>query len=151
MDLENRVIRIVEDAGMADQVAIMSLKYPAVQKMLSLRPDWPTGVLAATAIGDLTGLEGDFIAVSTTAANGPLARRAGAAGKDLYVWTVNDALSMSAMISMGVSGLITDDPALANQVLAERAEMSTPQRLALLLTQRFGVTLSLGAEEVVEQ
>ncbi|NRB00673.1 MAG: glycerophosphoryl diester phosphodiesterase membrane domain-containing protein [Rhodobacteraceae bacterium] len=151
VDLENRVINIVVDAGMADQVAIMSLKYPAVQKMLSLRPDWPTGVLAATAIGDLTGLEGDFLAVSTASANASLARRAADAGKELYVWTVNDALSMSAAISMGADGLITDDPALVHEVLAQRAEMSTPERLALLMAQRFGLTLSGEASNVIEQ
>ena len=119
--------------------------------MLSLRPDWPTGVLAATAIGDLTGLEGDFLAVSTASANASLARRAADAGKELYVWTVNDALSMSAAISMGADGLITDDPALVHEVLAQRAEMSTPERLALLMAQRFGLTLSGEASNVIEQ
>ena len=32
---------------------------------------------------------------------------------------------------MGVDGVITDEPALARQVLAERAAMSSPQRLLL--------------------
>ena len=39
VDLEKRVIALVEEAGMADQIATMSLKYPAVQKMLGLRPN----------------------------------------------------------------------------------------------------------------
>lgn len=142
VDLEGRVARIVEAAEMQDQVALMSLKYDGVRKMRALRPDWPVGVLAATAVGDLTGLEGDFLAVNTGQASGRLARASQAAGKDFFVWTVNDAVQMSAMISMGADGLITDDPALAREVLAARAEMGLAERVALLLAHRFGVRLA---------
>jgi glycerophosphoryl diester phosphodiesterase len=45
------------------------------------------------------------------------------------VWTVNDALSMSKWMSMGVDGVITDEPALARSVLRERAQMSSAERL----------------------
>lgn len=58
------MIGLVEELGMQNDVATMSLKYPAVQKMEKLRPDWRSGVLAATAIGDLSGLEGEFVAVN---------------------------------------------------------------------------------------
>ena len=51
--LEQRVVDIVENAGMVDETAIMSLKYDAVKKMRALRPDWKIGLLSATAIGDL--------------------------------------------------------------------------------------------------
>jgi glycerophosphoryl diester phosphodiesterase len=67
-----------------------------------------------------------------------------AAGKDLYVWTVNEPLEMSSMISMGVDGIITDEPAIAKQVLAERASMSSAQRLLLLLAERLGLSLPTG-------
>jgi glycerophosphoryl diester phosphodiesterase len=140
-DLENRVIGIVEETGMVGEIATMSLKYPAVQKMLTLRPDWRTGVLAATAVGDLAGLEGDFVAVNTGQASPWLARSVEAAGKDLYVWTVNDPLEMSKMISMGADGLITDEPALARRVLQIRAGLSTPERLLLWMSEELGLTI----------
>ena len=144
VDLEARTIRVIERAGMADHVAIMSLKYPAVRKVRELRPDWRTGVLAATAVGNLTRLEGDFIAVNAHHVGPRLVSTASAAGKDLYVWTVNDPLEISAMISMGVDGIITDEPALARQVLTDRASMSSPQRLLLLLAERLGLSLPTG-------
>ncbi|MEM8729552.1 MAG: glycerophosphodiester phosphodiesterase family protein [Pseudomonadota bacterium] len=140
-DLENRVIALVEAAGMEDQIATMSLKYPAVQKMLTLRPTWRTGVLAATAIGDMAGLDGDFLAVNASQISTGLIERARAADKDVYAWTVNDALSMSRMISMGVDGLITDQPALARQVIADRKALSTQERYILALSDRLGVAL----------
>lgn len=142
VDLENRVIALVEEAGMADQIAMMSLKYPAVLKMQKLRPSWRTGVLAATAVGDLAGLQGDFIAVNAGIANAALVNGVHSAGKDLYVWTVNDPLEMSRMISKGVDGLITDEPALARKVLAIRAELSTPERLVLWISQSLGMELN---------
>lgn len=145
VDLENRVAALVEEMGMQDDIATMSLKYPAVQKMKSIRPDWRAGVLAATAIGDLTGLEGDFVAVNAAMATPRLVRSVQEAGKDIYVWTVNDPLQMSAMASMGVDGLITDRPAMAKEVLRVRAEMGPAERLLLWLATTFGMSVDTQA------
>jgi glycerophosphoryl diester phosphodiesterase len=139
--LEERVIRIVEATGMTGSIAVMSLKYPAVQKMKALRPHWRVGLLAATAIGDLTQLEADFLAVNTGIATSDLIRRARKAGRDVYVWTVNDPISMWRMISRGAVGLITDEPALARDVLSERAKLSTPERLLLLAADLFDLQM----------
>jgi glycerophosphoryl diester phosphodiesterase len=146
IDLENRVVAEVEAAGMSAQIATMSLKYPAVQKMRGLRPDWRTGVLAATAVGNLSALDGDFLAVSTTRVSAALIAQANAVGKDVYVWTVNDAATMSRMISLGVHGLITDEPALAAEVLREYEALSTPERLMLRLGDFFGFVFDLTPE-----
>ena len=128
-ELEQRVVDLVEAAGMADQVSIMSLKLAGVQKLQALRPDWKVGLLAATAVGDLSKINVDFLAVSARMASRSFIRRAHKAGKRVLVWTVNDALSMSRWMSLGVDGVITDEPALAREVLRERVEMSSVQRL----------------------
>jgi len=141
VDLENRVIALVEEAGMADQIATMSLKYPAVQKMHALRPEWRAGVLAATAVGDLTGLEADFLAINTGAVSARLVARAHKAGKEVYAWTVNEPVTMMRMMATGVDGLITDDPALAREVIAHYAALSAPERVLLVLADRVGVAL----------
>ncbi len=138
-ELADRVVQEVESTGMQDRIAIMSLKYPAVLKMRAMRPDWRTGVLAATAVGNLAALEGDFVAINAGLASAALARTLHDAGKDLYVWTVNDPVAMSRMISLGVDGIITDDPALAREVLRARAEMSGVERLALWLSDLIGL------------
>ena len=65
-------------------------------------------------------------------------RRAHQAGKQVFAWTVNDPVSMSQMIARGVDGIITDEPAMARQVLAERAELTTTERLLLLASNLFG-------------
>jgi glycerophosphoryl diester phosphodiesterase len=136
--LEQRVIDIVEEMDMVSETAIMSLKYDAVKKTHALRPDWKIGLLSATAIGDLTSLDADFLAVAMGMASGGFIRRAHEAGKQVFVWTVNDPASMSRMMSLGVDGLITDEPEMARQVMADRAELSTVERLLIHTALLFG-------------
>lgn len=139
IDLENRVANLVEAAGMDTDIAIMSLKYDAVLKMQSIRPGWRTGILAARAVGNIAGLRGDFVAINSGQANLSFIKTAHNSGKDVYVWTVNDPVTMSRMISMGVDGLITDEPALARSVLDQRDELSNGEKFLLWLVDRFDV------------
>jgi glycerophosphoryl diester phosphodiesterase len=136
--LEQRVVDLVEAAGMADQVAVISLKYPALEKIRELRPAWPTGLLTARALGDLTSVDTDFLAVNTAIATRAFIRRAHAAGKKVFVWTVNDAVTMSIMAGRGADGLITDYPAVARQVLEYRAGLGAVERLLTDLSLAIG-------------
>jgi glycerophosphoryl diester phosphodiesterase len=146
--LEARVAEIVEQTGMSADVGVMSLKIPGVRRMHALRPDWPHGILAATALGDLPAVEADFLAVNAGQASVSLIRRAHEQGKKLHVWTVDDPVTMVRMISMGVDGLITNHPALAREVMEARNRLSAPERLLLWLSDRFRLTsFDLVAEE----
>ena len=136
--LEQRVVDLVETAGIADRVAIMSLSYPGVAKLRRLRPDWTTGLLVATAIGNLNRLDTDFLAVNTGMATARFVRRTQRAGRQVFVWTVNDPVSMSRMMSLGVDGIITDEPAMAREVLKQRATMNPAERLLLHAALLFG-------------
>lgn len=138
-NLERRVIQIVEENGMVDQVVIMSLEAEKIQKFKSMRPEWTAGLLTAVAIGGLEKAEADFLAVNTSLATRPFIESAHLAGKDVSVWTVNDRSTMSLMISRGVDNLITDDPALAREVIRERALMSPVERLLITLGERTGI------------
>lgn len=136
--LEKRVIDVVEAAGMTDRVMVMSLKLDGVQKLKALRPQWTGGLLAATALGDITRLDADFLAVNQNIASAAFIRRAGQAGKQVFVWTVNDAVSLSHWMSVGVDGVITDEPALARSILEQLAGLSSAQRLLLSAYMFFG-------------
>ena len=138
--LEQRVIDLVEDMGMDDQVVVMSLKYGAVEKMRQLRPDWTIGLLTATAVGDLTSLDADFLAVSSGLATRGFIRRARDRGKEVWVWTVNDPVQMFRMINLGVDGVITDQPGLAREVLERRADLNSLERLLVGLAHHFGAS-----------
>lgn len=141
--LEERVAEIVEAAGMVDQIAVMSLETSQVAAMKALRPDWSVGLLAATAFGDLNRLETDFLAVNTGIASPSLIRHARKADRPVMVWTVNDIVSMSQMMTRGASGLITDYPGRAREVVEARADMSTGQRLLVELADLLGLEIRL--------
>jgi glycerophosphoryl diester phosphodiesterase len=137
--LEQRVADIVRSREMDSQVVAMSLKMDAVRKMKSIRPNWRVGLLMSVSAGDLSKIEADFLAVNAGFVHRGFVRRVHDAEKEVFVWTVNDALAMSNMIGRGVDGLLTDKPALARRVLEERAKMSAPQRLLLELAELLGV------------
>ena len=99
--LEERVAQVVEEAEMVEQIEVMSLKYDAVRKMKALRPDWNVGLLLTAALGDVWELETDFLALNAAMATPALIASSHAAGKPVYVWTINDAIGMSRMIDLG--------------------------------------------------
>ena len=123
---------------MVDDVAIMSLKYDGIQKIRKLRPEWHIGLLSAKSIGNLASLDVDFLAVNTGMATPGFVHRAQENGKQVFVWTVNDRVSMFRMFSLGVNGIITDEPAMAREVLEERTDLSTAERLLVHTAVLFG-------------
>ena len=145
--LEERVVELVETAGMQNDIVTMSLNHRMVENMKRLRPNWTAGLLAAKAIGEPSRLPFDFLAVESRMATRSFIRTAHAAHKPVYVWTVNDPQRMVRMIGLGADGLITDRPALAREVLARYAEMTQAQRLLLFAMTQLGVREEISEPE----
>jgi glycerophosphoryl diester phosphodiesterase len=139
--LVERVIELVEAAGMEKDIVTMSLNLEMVKAMKRLRPGWTSGLLSAKAIGDLSGVPVDFLAVEKAMATRRFVRVAHRTGKPVYVWTVDDPARMIRMIGLGVDGLITNRPDVARAVLDQYRGMTEAERLFLF------VMTTLGAEE----
>jgi glycerophosphoryl diester phosphodiesterase len=139
--LEQRVVDIVEEMDMVNDIAIMSLKYEGIQKVRKLRPDWTIGLLSAQVLGNMNAIDADFLAVNASMAKPAFIRTSQEAGKKVFVWTVNDKMAMFRLMSLGVDGIITDEPALARRVIAERAELSSLERLLIHTAVLFGKNL----------
>lgn len=146
VDLELKVAEIVEAHGMAEEVAIISLNIDAVKKMKSIRPGWRTGFLMSVSAGRLANVDADFLGVNASFASRSFIRSANRVGKDVDVWTVNDPVGISTMIGRGVTGIMTDNPAMARSVLEQRAQMSSPERLILELAGLLGVEPAMGEQ-----
>ena len=138
--LEQRVIDLVESHEMSDQVIFISLKNESVKKMKSLRPDCEAGLLLSVLVGNRANLEADFLAINANFATRSMVRKTHEQGKKVFVWTVNDPVTMATMIGRGVDGLITDKPGLARTVVYERASLNAAERLMLEFTELFGIT-----------
>ena len=138
-DLEQQVLNIVNAHDMSSDVMYMSLNLNAVGKMKQLAPDCRAGLLMSVIGGSIDNTKADFLAVNAMFIDRAFIQRAHASGKDVFVWTVNDAVTMSRMISLGADGIITDRPDLARRVLTERAKMNPAERLLLQLSETFGI------------
>ncbi len=129
--LEEAVVRCVESLAMANEVVLMSLDRPTTRKLRELRPRWKVGQITAVAVGDLTKDDVDILSVSSSLATVALINRAQRRGQEVFVWTVNDPVLLSVMVSRGVDGVITDDVPMARNVLQQRSEMTPLERLML--------------------
>jgi glycerophosphoryl diester phosphodiesterase len=109
-----------------------------VANMKRLRPGWTSGLLTAKAVGDLTGVSADFLAVEKSMATRRFIRQAHRAGKPVYVWTVDDPAKMVRLIGLGVDGLITNRPGVAREVVDRYERMTEAERLLLFVVTSFG-------------
>ena len=137
-NLESRVVDIVEQTGMESDIMVMSLKIDGLRKVEALRPAWTRGLLNTASIGDLTRLDLDFLALNARAASPAMINRAHKQKMKVYVWTINDPVQMSVMMSRGVDGIITDEPALARQVMELRKQLTPFGRLIVWIAGETG-------------
>lgn len=136
--LEQRVVDIVESQDMSDQVMVMSLKPEGVKKIKQLRPSWKCGILLSVAVGNIQKIEADFVAVNARFASRSLINKVRRANKEMYVWTVDDPASMSMLMNRGVDGIITNRPEVARDVLKQRSNMSSSDRLLAEIASLLG-------------
>jgi glycerophosphoryl diester phosphodiesterase len=55
------------------------------------------------------------------------------------VWTINDPVQMSVMLSRGVDGLITDEPGLARRVMEYRDTLGPFGRMLIWVAGETGL------------
>ncbi|OYP36526.1 glycerophosphodiester phosphodiesterase family protein [Rhodopirellula sp. MGV] len=137
--LEERVVQIVESEGMADQVMVMSLDPRGVAKTKTLRPDWKYGRLMSVYVGNLRNIDADFLAVNADFANRDFIRRAHQAGKEVFVWTVDDPAKMSMLMNRKVDGILTNRPDIARDVIRQRAALGSSERLLAEISVWLGI------------
>ena len=137
--LEAKVVDLVEKTGMASDIVIMSLDYKGVRRTAALRPTWTYGLLNAVALGDLTHLDVDFLALTANAASYWMVRQAHKREMKVYAWTIDDPVQMSVMMSRGVDGIITDQVALARQVQELRAKLTPFGRFVVWIAGETGL------------
>ena len=133
-NLAIETIRLIREHEMEEQILLMSLSFDAVQQVKSLSPDIPMGYLSAVAAGDLSRIPMDFLAISQQNITTQMIQDYNSRNQPVYAWTVNSTGNMVDMLEKRVSGLITDEPELANAVVNEYSELTNAERLLL----RFG-------------
>lgn len=129
--LAPQVLSEIRSRGLEQQVMIISLSLQAIEQVRSLAPDIATGYLSSVSVGALDKLPVVALALSRQRSTAPVIRAAHAGGREVYVWTVNDAGGMIEMIGRGADGIITDDPGLAGRVRDELRSLTSTEFLLL--------------------
>ena len=125
--LADKVCELVRRFGLQDSVLFSSFLPSNLARTRSLLPDVPRGLLA---LGGWIGWWarsfgfnfGDYQALNPGLSDTTPQQIARVHRLKRYVnvWTVNAAEDMRRLIGWGVDGIITDDPKLAMEVLAQR-------------------------------
>jgi glycerophosphoryl diester phosphodiesterase len=122
-DLVARVVDLIKKHRLENRILFSSFLASNLRKASALLPAVPRGLLTFSGIlgwwGRTFGWRGNYYALNpyfsdTTAA---LVNRVHAADKRINVWTINDGVAIKHMIGLGVDGIITDNPALALNLL----------------------------------
>nr|WP_299239958.1 glycerophosphodiester phosphodiesterase family protein [uncultured Halomonas sp.] len=117
-----------------DDVILASLSPVALAEAKQLAPQLRTALFAQFVVRggmdrglfDALGLRHNRVTLASI-------RTAQRHGYQLHTWTVNGQSEMSRLIDLGVDNIITDRPALLNEVLDERATLSDGELLLLKL------------------
>jgi glycerophosphoryl diester phosphodiesterase len=117
--LEERVIEIVNEHGMDDQVMAMSFDADIARRMKSLRPNWKVGWLTKEAIADPGKIDADFLGINHEHATAELIKAAHRRKLPVFVWTVNEPALAATIARRGADAIITDNPVMVREVIAE--------------------------------
>ena len=124
-DFARQVLAFLDEGDWSESVIVSCfdlatcIQVRAIDEAVSVGWLWwdvePSHALAAAGAARLNAVHPHYSLV-----DGALVRRARDLGLDTNVWTVNRDDDIKAMVSHGVSSIITDDPALALAILGER-------------------------------
>jgi glycerophosphoryl diester phosphodiesterase len=131
LELTRRVIDELRQAQMMGRCRICSQSYESLQLARQIEPGLEVGYIAATAVGQLTELDVNFLMVQSNLATRALVDRAQLRRIAVHAWTINDPSLVAPLTDVGVDNLITDDPAMIRARLDELLAMGTIERLLL--------------------
>lgn len=121
-ELEAAVLREVKRVGVGETCLLTSFDHGRIQRLAAAgvevqlgfivgSGDWRSGLL--TGPGEVLSLERSLVDIDLLAA-------AHAAGRQVHVWTVNDAEDMAQLMALGADAVITNFPDLMQAVRSSR-------------------------------
>lgn len=133
--LAERTARVLRERRFVEESAAMSLDAAGLVTLRRELPELPVGLTIGAALGDVTKLPADFVAINARLANRDFVSRAHLSGREVWVWTVNEPQPMLRFLALGVDAIITDEPAALRELRDDYLELEPLERL--LLTYRF--------------
>ncbi len=135
--IADQVVSIIEKYNFAGQCVVTSMNYDYLRQVKAQNPDIRTGYIVKMAVGDLEAMEDvDFFSIKYSYATEEMMNAIHTSGKEVHVWTVNSRNAVRRMRAIYADNIITDDPTLVLQTLAEENHQTTAAELIELLWNR---------------
>lgn len=115
--LAEEVVTLIQAYGMEQDAYIQSFDGDALRHIRAIAPDIKIGRILYFALGDLSSLDVDFYTIQQVMLTDQLVKRAHAAGRGVWVWTVNDRRDLKEVLKFQVDGIITDHPVAAQSMV----------------------------------
>src|SRR4029077_19874789 len=97
-NLAGKVVDLISREAFLTNCIITSLDAAALAEVQRLAPELKIGQIVTASVGNLTRLPGQILSLNKRAANQRFIKRARSAGKEVHVWTLNQASDMLLMI-----------------------------------------------------
>lgn len=123
-DIVKKVVDEIYKHGIQNSCVVTSLDYDTLQEVEALKPELKTGYIMFVALGDLSKLNIDFYSVEENNVTDKFVTQAHLLGREVHVWTINEADDMRKLMDLGVDSIITDDEILLKETLKPQ---STPE------------------------
>ncbi len=116
-ELADEVVRLVRESGSDQEVRIQSFDGDTLRRVRELAPEIKIGRILYFAFGDLSAQDVDFYTIEQVMLTKPFVKRAHAAGREVWVWTVNSRRDMKEVLKFEIDGMITDNPETAHSMV----------------------------------
>ncbi|SPZ98875.1 glycerophosphodiester phosphodiesterase [Staphylococcus aureus] len=121
-DYTQRVIDILKKHGVEHQYRVMSLDYDVMTKLKKEAPYLKCGYIIPLQFGHFKETSLDFFVIEDFSYSPRLVNQAHSENKEVYTWTINGEEDLTKYLQTNVDGIITDDPALADQIKEEKKD-----------------------------
>ncbi|MEK0317577.1 glycerophosphodiester phosphodiesterase [Cohnella sp. 56] len=115
--LAEDVVRLIRETRMEEDAYIQSFDGAALRHIREIDPEIKIGQILYFALGDLSSLDVDFYTIEQIMLTKQLVNKAHAAGRGVWVWTVNDRRDLKEVLKFQVDGIITDHPVTAQSMV----------------------------------
>lgn len=118
-DMLEQLVALIDQYDALDVHYIQSPDFLQMEELEAIEPRIHTGIVFAIAFGELPKTTVDFVSIEQSFASPAIQKQAQKAGKELFVWTVNEEKDIQHFFEQNIDGMITDHPdvALQNRLL----------------------------------
>lgn len=109
-ELANKVVDLVQEYNMVNQVYIQSFEYKALEAVRRANSEIKIGQILFLAAGDLSAFDVDFYTIEQSMLSHKFIRDARQNNREVWVWTVNKESDIKEVLKYDIDGIITDYP-----------------------------------------